>query len=177
VGLTGPYCCVWYASSVWATRMFPGTHVMTFVLSGFVLRPMLSKSFTRTLRAPCSQTGFLDPTSLLSTKKRHNLPACLREYPVSGFFVHCPPEPLPYHRINTNIKHKRGEWATLSNTTVGAKRFPKTTPSSTDHLHLLPEFCLEAQEFGPYPIPGHDGWAPLPIQVVICLPQVYKDLV
>jgi hypothetical protein len=90
-------------------------------------------------------------------KKRHNLPACLREYPVSGFFVHRPLKPLPYYRINTNIKHKGGEWATLSNTTVGAKWFPKTTPSSTDHLHLLPEFCLEAQEFGSYPIPGHDG--------------------
>ncbi len=93
-----------------------------------------------------------------------------------GLFVYPPPKPLPYHCINTPIEHEAGEWATLSDAPGGPKRFPKTTPSSTDHLRLIPEHCLEAQEFGTYPIPSHDGKALLLVQMVICLPQVDKDL-
>jgi hypothetical protein len=32
-GLAGPCCCAWYTASMWATSMFSGMHIMTFVLS------------------------------------------------------------------------------------------------------------------------------------------------
>jgi hypothetical protein len=150
---------------------------MTLVLSVFVLGPMLSKRITRTCRALCSQTGFLDPTSSSSTKKCHYLPACLLKSPLCGFFAQHPTKPLSYHRINTNIKHQAGEWAPLSDTPEGLKQFPKTTHSTTDHLRLVPELCLEAKEFGTYPIPSCDFKALLSIQMVICLPQIHNDLV
>ncbi len=38
-------------------------------------------------------------------EKSHYLPARLREYPTSSFFVDCPTKPLSYHCINTNIEH------------------------------------------------------------------------
>ena len=64
-----PACLMAYSSSVWATRIFPGKHVTTFVLSAFAMRPMRSKSEIRISKDACSHTGHLAATNPSSTKK------------------------------------------------------------------------------------------------------------
>ncbi len=55
--VVSPVCCAAYSSSVLATRIFPGKHVMTFVFAAFVFRPMHSKRLTRIVRDDCSHSG------------------------------------------------------------------------------------------------------------------------
>ncbi len=126
---------------------------MTLALSGFVLRPMLSKRITRTCRALCSQTGFLNPASLLSTKKRHYLPACLLKSPLCSFFAQRPTKPLSYHRINTNIKHQAGEWAPLSDTRKASNGFPKLLPARQTICAWFQNFVWRQRSLGPSPYP------------------------
>jgi hypothetical protein len=57
-----------YSSSVWATCIFPGKHVMTFVFSAFVRRPIYSKRLMRMLKLDYSHSGHLAATNPSSTK-------------------------------------------------------------------------------------------------------------
>jgi hypothetical protein len=66
------------------------------------------------------------------------------------------PEPLLYYRIDTNIEHEAGESPPLRNTPSGAKRLPKIAPSMTNHLCIVPELFLEAQQIWTHPIPCQD---------------------
>ena len=52
------------------------------------------KEFYENVEGALQPDGVSRSDQPVVNKKRHNLLACLREYPVSGFFIHRPPKPL-----------------------------------------------------------------------------------
>jgi hypothetical protein len=68
VDVLSPVCWLAYSSSVWATCIFPGKHVMTFVFLAFVQRPIRSKRVIRMSKLDCSHSGHLAATNPSSTK-------------------------------------------------------------------------------------------------------------